>query len=259
MSGKGHVMLAHSWNGVQDMSGWWISEKLDGIRAYWDGTRLITRLGNEIAAPDSILVELPIGIALDGELFMGRKRFQDLVRGVKGDLGWEGIRYMVFDAPSELQFEERMERLGSLLHVRQKVRPVEHHLCIDNQHLLDSLDSIIANGGEGLMLREPGSLYEPGRSRSMLKAKRFLDDEAVVISYTEGKGKHKGRIGAIIVRNRHGINFSLGTGLTDKDRESPPAVGSIISYKYQELTTYGVPRFPVYIGMCIDKAITYEW
>jgi DNA ligase len=102
------------------------------------------------------------------------------------------------------------------------------------------------------MLRQPGSAYEAGRSSTLLKVKTFRDAEATVIGHQAGAGKHKGRLGALLVRLADGTEFAVGTGFTDKERGAPPPVGSIITFRYQELSNAGVPRFPSYVGVRID-------
>ena len=109
------------------------------------------------------------------------------------------------------------------------------------------LSRIESIGGEGLMLREPGSRYEVGRSTTLLKIKTFHDAEAIVIAHQDGKGRHKGRLGALVVKLADGTEFSIGTGISDKDRERPIAIGSQVTFRYQELTDGGVPRFPSFV------------
>jgi len=101
-------------------------------------------------------------------------------------------------------------------------------------------------------LRQPGSKYEFGRSETLLKVKRFLDAEARVIGYQPGKGKHSGKLGALMVELEDGTKFSLGTGFTDQQRESPPSIGSFVTFRYQELSKTGVPRFPSFLRIA-DK------
>ena len=105
------------------------------------------------------------------------------------------------------------------------------------------------------MLREPGSLYVEGRSSTILKVKSFFDAEAVVIGHTKGRGRHEGRCGALKVRGTGGAEFSIGTGLSDKQRGNPPPVGAVVSYRYQELTKAGVPRFPSFVGVRVDVEV----
>ncbi len=102
------------------------------------------------------------------------------------------------------------------------------------------------------MLRRPGSRYEVGRSATLLKAKRFLDGEAHVVGHEPGKGRHKGRVGALLVRMASGARFAVGTGLSDLERSNPPAAGTVIRFRYQELSDAGVPRFPSYLGIRAD-------
>lgn len=260
------VMLAHSWAG-EDPSGWWMSEKLDGVRAYWTGAKLMTRLGNEIHAPAWFLANLPKDTALDGELFAGRGKFQETVSTVRklmpNDREWRGIAFWIFDAPDlPGGFEQRQEALVKLMGLAP-ARPRAHgnfsglgyrilkqERCHGREHLDLYMEDVIGEGGEGVMLRASGSRYERTRSHALLKCKRMHDAEARVIGYEPGKGKHKGRVGALVCRTATGtVEFKIGTGLSDREREAPPAVGSLVTYSFQELTRDGVPRFPAFKGV----------
>jgi len=251
------ILLAESWDNETDVTGWWISEKLDGVRAYWDGKKFLSRQGNEYKAPDWFTAALPPE-PLDGELWLDRGAFQKTVSIVRRqDRGgaWEEIRYVVFDAPAQTTpFEERMDTLASMLHgVDQHISVLEQTLCQGLTQLRDKLARVEALGGEGLMLRQPGSLYHAGRSFTLLKVKTFHDAEATVLEHQAGKGRHKGRMGALLVELDNGTKFSVGTGFSDKERENPPAIGSQITFRYQELTKAGVPRFPSYVRQRTDK------
>lgn len=251
------LLLAESWDNAADLSGWWMSEKLDGVRAYWDGKQFLSRQGNVYHAPDWFVAGLPQS-PLDGELWIDRKKFQRTVsivrRQDKSDL-WKEVRYLVFDAPSAPGgFEERVRFLESMF-AKQTSRFVTlhpHDLCKDIACLRAELARIEALGGEGLMLRQPGSKYAAGRSSTLLKVKSFKDADAVVIGHQAGAGRHKGRLGALLVRLPDGTEFAVGTGFSDKERESPPAVGSTITFRYQELSEGGVPRFPSYLRVRTD-------
>ncbi len=255
------LLLAHKWANDVDLVGWWMSEKLDGVRAYWDGSGFISRLGNPFLAPDWFVEGLP-KTPLDGELWGGRKQFQKTISVVRrGDMSdaWKQVRYLVFDAPHLASpFEERLKHVEQ--HVgKNKLGFAEAHLherCSGLSHLKTELARVESLGGEGLMLRRPGSTYEVGRSSSLLKVKSFHDAEATVIAHEPGKGKHKGRVGALVVRMPNGITFNVGTGLSDAERASPPPIGAVITYRYQELTNDGVPRFPSYVGVRIDGGPT---
>jgi BRCT domain type II-containing protein len=242
--------------------GWWLSEKLDGVRAWWDGEKFWSRLGNMFYAPDWFREAMPKDHILDGELFMGRGMFQETISVVRSHLDnetadrWKDITYMVFDVPSHAKkpFEKRLEIMRDLCKDRPYTRFVEQRLVTEE----DDLDKLLAEmeemGGEGLMLRAPKSKYVGSRSNTLLKVKSFKDDEAKVIGYaTEGKGRLKGMTGSLQVVNREGKKFKVGSGLTDELRRDPPPIGSIITYRYQELTNAGKPRFPTYVGLAIDK------
>jgi DNA ligase-1 len=255
------LLLAHKWEMDIALEGWWMSEKLDGVRAFWDGTQFISRLGNVFHAPAWFIADLP-KTALDGELWGGRKTFQKTVGIVKRQDGppeWKTIRYLVFDAPKHGgTFEERLKHLEevALEGKLQYARMHPHQLCRDVAHLKEELARVEALGGEGLMLRKPGSKYKAGRSFTLLKVKTFHDAEAKVIDHVAGMGKHKGRLGALLVELEDGTRFNVGTGFSDKERENPAKIGSIITFRYQELSDGGVPRFPSYVGEAIDK--TFE-
>lgn len=252
------VLLAHRWENDVDLTGWWLSEKLDGVRAWWDGEKLLSRLGNVFLAPDSWRAPLP-STPLDGELWIGRGLFQRTVsvvrRADRAEEAWAEVRYLVFDAPAiEAPFEERQERLREMVEEAgaPHVDLVGQRRCEGLDDLRAELDRIEAAGGEGLMLRQPGSAYEAGRSTTLFKVKSFRDDEARVVGHTDGRGRHAGRVGALEVETPDGVRFKVGTGLSDAQRESPPPVGAVITYRYQELTNDGVPRFPSFVGVRID-------
>ena len=237
-------LLAHVYPDTLDPKGYWISEKLDGVRAFWTGEQLVTRTGGIIKPPSKWLRGFPKN-KLDGELTAGRERFQDtvsIVRCASQDKGWSEITFRVFDAPSDKPFEERLTDIPNTA----RIIPVKHWKCKGRKHVQDCLEKVLKQGGEGLMLRAPGSLYEYKRSKTLLKVKKFFDAEAIVLEHIPGKGKHIDRMGALKVKWSE-IEFKIGSGFTDEQRESPPNIGETITFKYQELTRAGKPRFPVFL------------
>ncbi|MDB4992718.1 MAG: ligase, partial [Myxococcaceae bacterium] len=257
------ILLAHKWENDIDLAGWWISEKLDGVRAYWDGKAFVSRLGNVYYAPDWFTDGLP-DTPLDGELWGGRKQFQktvSIVRRQDRSVHWKDIKYVVFDAPAlDAHFEDRLKFLAEhFAEAEGKKRCAyaeahPHMPCTGLEHLREELARVEGLGGEGLMLRKPKSRYEVGRSSTLLKVKTFHDAEARVLGHQAGAGRHKGRLGALLVETPEGTRFSVGTGFSDAEREDPPALGSVITYRFQELSNGGVPRFPSYVGIRDDYA-----
>jgi DNA ligase-1 len=248
------VLLAHSWDNEQDLTHWWMSEKLDGLRAFWDGKQFQSRNGNTFHAPSWVTEQLP-GIPLDGELWAGRKQFQKasgIVRSQNAGERWKLLQFVVFDAPAiNLPFEQRLKEIQRLLPKDSSgfVLPLAHEPCRGIDHLRAELSRVTGLGGEGLILRQPESLYEAGRSTTLLKVKLFHDAEAVVIQHLPGAGRHKGRLGALLVELPNGKQFSVGTGFSDAERRDPPAIGSTVTFRYQELTDGGMPRFPSFVGV----------
>lgn len=251
------ILLAERWEEDHDPTGWWLSEKLDGVRAYWNGETFLSRAGNRYHAP-TWFVEGLGDAPLDGELWLGRQRFQETVSVVRrqdeSEL-WRNVRYVVFDLPASTSpFEGRLAELADRIAAagHEFATVLEHEACRDIEHLRAQLSEIEALGGEGLMLRQPGSKYASGRSSTLLKVKSFLDAEARVLEHLPGKGRHKGRMGALRVELRDGTNFSVGSGFTDAEREAPPEIEALITFRYQELTNDGVPRFPTFVGVRDD-------
>mmetsp|Transcript_29769 Transcript_29769/g.44157 ORF Transcript_29769/g.44157 Transcript_29769/m.44157 type:complete len:696 (+) Transcript_29769:266-2353(+) len=259
------IMLAEKWKDGNDPKGMLMSEKLDGMRAWWDGHKLWSRQGNVIHAPEWWKSSLPNGFALDGELWLGRGQFQQcmsICRRQDGSDDWKKIKYLVFDAPELVDkgYEDRhqiaSDRLksttGLLSGSTQTTEGsyVEMHpyeICKSSAHLKEELEAVEELSGEGLMLRRSNSKYSNGRSKDLLKVKTASDDEGVVLKFERGKGRHTGRVGALHLQNRDGKKFKVGSGLTDEERENPPPVGSVVTYRYNDLTQGGVPRHPVFV------------
>ena len=237
----------------QQQNYYWISEKYDGIRAYWDGQQLWTRQGHKIHAPSWFIKDFPTQ-ALDGELWLARGEFERAsaiarTRRPK-DADWQQLKFMAFDLPdSKLPFEARQHELKQSVRLvgAAWLRYVEQTAIGSPAELEAAFQAIIENGGEGLMLNTPGALYQAGRDRHLVKLKPYQDDDALVLEHLAGKGKYKGMLGSILVKNRDGKIFKIGSGFDDKERQAPPAIGSIISYRYSGYTNSGKPRFAVYL------------
>lgn len=247
------LMLASRWRDELEPSAYWVSEKLDGVRAYWDGQRLRFRSGRLIVAPDWLTAGLP-AVPLDGELWLGRGRFEALSGLVRRDTVdetlWRQVRYLIFDLPFEQgSFDQRLQRLQALVAAAGVpwLRAVPQFRVADKPALAATLAAVVASGGEGLMLHRGDAHWQPGRSDALLKLTPFLDAEARVLGYLPGKGKHRGVLGALEVEAADGQRFRLGTGFSDAERRNPPPVGSLVTYRYRELTAQGLPRFPVFL------------
>jgi len=246
------ILLAHSFEDHDELDpkGWWLSEKLDGVRAYWDGQQFLSRQGNVFHAPDWFKAGLPAH-PLDGELWMGRKAFQKTISVVKR-LDWgagaKDVQYVVFDAPHlALPFEGRMAFLAGLS-LPAHVRIHQQGVCQGRQHLATELARVEALGAEGLMIRKPGSLYEAQRSHTLLKVKPFKDAEAELVGYEPGKKQHAGKVGGFVLRMPNGNQFNVNAG-TEKNRVSPPKVGSRVTYRYTELTDDGIPKCASFVAV----------
>ncbi|KAJ7472567.1 hypothetical protein FB451DRAFT_1339465 [Mycena latifolia] len=262
------LLLAKPWDvdDGPDPTGWWISEKLDGVRTFYDGKQLLSRLGNPFTPPTSFMQQFPKNITLDGELFAGRGKFSAAVSIVRtsDSANWGSIEFHVFDIPSmgSQPFESRMDKLQRLFGPRGKfkskqIKIVAQEKAHSRDHVLQELKKVETLGGEGLMLRQP-QLYEGKRSSTLLKIKTFFDAEAKVECHLPGKGRHTGTVGSLACRMESGKTFNVGSGLTDADRRNPPYIGDIVVYRFQELTKDGVPRFPTFVGVSADKVVAKD-
>lgn len=247
------LILANVYREGVPVDQYWASEKLDGVRAYWDGTRLVSRQGNLFQAPAWFIADFPEQ-PLDGELWIGRQTFAQLSaavrRSVPDEKEWRGIRYMVFDLPaSRRPFDERVTEMRALVEASPSrfLKFVEQFKVASHKELMGRLDAVIAAGGEGLMLRRGDSVPVAGRSDDLLKVKRYEDAEAVVVGYTAGRGKYAGLVGALEVETADGLRFRLGSGLTDEQRHAPPPLGSTVTFKYYGRTSHGLPRFASFL------------
>lgn len=245
----GRLELASEWKHERSPAGFAVSEKLDGVRAVWDGERMRFRSGRPLVAPDWLLAALPPE-PLDGELWLGRGRFDSLSAIVRSNLAdasnWQSVRYMLFDMPAQPgSFSERYARLQSLVAnaAQPWLQAVEQARGSDAATLERHLRELTRAGGEGLVLHRWDAPWQPGRSQAVYKFKLQPDAEATVLAHLPGTGKYASGTGALLVESAQGVRFAIGSGLSDAQRADPPAVGALVTYRYRGLTPGGVPRF----------------
>lgn len=245
------LLLAREAAADQDPAGYLVSEKFDGVRALWDGERLRFRGGGTVPAPASFLAGLPAGRPLDGELWLGRGRFDALSATVRGEQpsarDWDAVQYLVFELPGgEGGFAQRVERLRALAaqQPRRRWSVVEQQGVASAAALRERLAAVVAAGGEGLALHRADAPYETGRHGALLKLKPVRDAEALVVGHTPGRGRFAGQVGALRLRDEVGREFLVGSGLSEAQRAAPPAVGSLVTYTWRGETANGLPRFP---------------
>jgi DNA ligase-1 len=243
------VLLAQNFTEAVDPRAYLVSEKLDGVRALWDGRVLQFRSGRIIAAPDWFVAGLPAH-PLDGELWMGRRKFDRLSAAVRRqsprDDEWRQISYQVFEWPQAPgTFSERVLALQASIAQAAPgwLQLVRQERIADHRALQARLQQVVRAGGEGLMLHRADAPWQTGRTDALLKLKPQHDAEAKVIAHLPGQGKYAGMCGALLMENPDGQRFRLATGMSDAQRRSPPPVGSVVTYRYRERTPSGLPRF----------------
>lgn len=245
------LLLLKKYDPSVKVDDWLMSEKLDGVRAYWDGEQLISRSGRVFAAPKWFTEGFP-PYALDGELWTKRGDFENIVSIVNTRTpheGWHQIIYNVFEVPGAdgglMQRLGKLERYLNLNHAPY-LHIISQTVVRNVRHLQNRLDEIVASGGEGIVVRDPAATYSTGRSNQALKVKTYEDDECIVTGYTSGQGKFTGMTGALECKWK-GQVIKIGSGLKRNDRITPPFVGSEITFKYYGLTNNGKPKYPVFI------------
>lgn len=249
------LLLAQESPPDPDPAGWLVSEKFDGVRAWWDGRVLRFRSGLPVAAPAWFTERLP-AVPLDGELWLQRGRFEALsgaVRRAAPDADeWRALRYLVFEQPGGAgTFAERARRLVDITQVAAfpQLQAVPQETFAGRAALQRRLAEVLHGGGEGLVLHRADAPYVTGRSAVLLKLKPQHDAEAVVLAHEPGRGRHAGRLGALRVRGEDGKVFRIGSGLSDAQRDEPPPVGSVVSYTHRGHTESGVPRFASFLRL----------
>ena len=243
------ILLAQVYHDGIAIHDYLISEKLDGIRAVWDGKQLVSRQGHPIHAPAWFVQDFPKQ-PLDGELWMGRAQFERLSATVRrsqpDEAEWRRVTYYVFELPTASgPFAKRARQIEQLVQHRHSpyLKAIKQFRVADAASLKRTLDWVVARKGEGLMLHQADAPYLTGRSHVLLKLKPQLDAEAKVLAYVPGKGKYQGKMGALVVETAQGIRFKLGTGFKDTDRANPPPIGSQVTFTYRDVTKNGKPKF----------------
>ena len=260
-------MLAKSFdnsNGIENSKqkdnviGWYLSEKLDGLRAIYSGSDLYSRSKNKFHVPAEFMAEWP-DLVLDGELCCGRGKFKESISLVKNHNATyerylaDGLVYSVFDAPLLAgNFSERIEKLKVMLAGKKHIVVLEQTKIKNIEQVKEAFDSVLELNGEGLMLRKADDKYHYKRSATLLKVKQFHDAEAIVIAHNTGKGKNEGLCGALLCKMPSGQTFKCGSGMNTENRKNPPRLGTTITYRYFEVTGSGKPRFPTFVRIRAD-------
>lgn len=242
------MMLLESYKS-QNVQGWVMSEKLDGVRGYWNGDKLYSRQGMQLSPPSYFTQDFP-PFAIDGEIFSQRNEFEKISSIVRSqqDKGWSQLKLYVFDVPSaDGNLFERLAQLKQYLkdHPTPYIEIIEQIPIKSWQQVQEKLREVERGGGEGLVLRNPNSPYETKRSNQILKLKTAQDEECTVIAHHQGKGQFENFFGSLTCENHRG-QFKIGSGFNLNDRANPPPIGSTITYKYRGLTKSGKPKFATY-------------
>ena len=254
------LMLPQAYAEQINVSGWLMSEKFDGVRGYWNGKQMLSKNGNKFHPPAEFIRNLP-PFHLEGELWGGRGTFEQTVGIVKKQqphTGWLQIKFAIFDVPQTPGgFTERMVKAEDWF----STHPSAYAFVIpqipvqDQEAMQQELQRIEELGGEGLIVRKPDALYATGRSPEILKVKNYQDAEAAVVRHLPGQGRNVGRLGSLLVELKSGTQFKIGSGFSDAERENPPPIGAVVTFKYYGNYQSGLPKFPSFLRIRHDQEL----
>ncbi len=253
-------MLPQVYTPQTEVSGWLMSEKLDGIRGYWDGKNLLSKNGNPFSPPTAFTHNLP-PFALEGEIWAGRGQFEQTLAAVKQQQphdGWLQLQFAIFDVPEAPgSFTVRIAQAATWFaaHPSAYAFVIPQIPLRDQAQLQQELQRVENLDGEGLIVRKPEALYAAGRSTEILKVKNYQDTEARVLAHLPGKGRNTGRLGALLVALDDGIQFRIGSGFSDAERESPPPIGTLVTFKHYGKYQSGIPKFPSFLRIRKDLGL----
>ena len=243
---KPDLLLLNNYSNDINVTSWYMSEKLDGVRAYWNGDKLISRNGKVFSAPEFFTKDFP-KTKLDGELWSKRSDFSHISSIVNTKLSnerWKDLTYNVFEVPNAAgSLTERLLKVNE----SQYIRVVPQIKVKNKKHLDTFLKSIEIKGGEGVVVRNENLNYYTGRNNNALKVKSYIDEECEVIGHNKGSGKYNNMLGSLVCKMDNSKRVKIGTGFNDEQRRYPPEIGAIITFKYYGLTSKGNPRFPVFL------------
>jgi DNA ligase-1 len=249
---KPDLFLLKTYKDNQNVVGWAMSEKLDGIRGFWNGKQLISKTGKLIHTPNWFTKNYP-PFAIDGELWTKRNDFANIssiVSSKNSNQRWKNITHQIFEVPNQSGgLFERLAILQTFLDVNSNtpIKIIKQSIITNKNQLPNFLDAVVKHKGEGVVVRNPDNVYQTGRLSSALKVKKYFDTECVVLKILPGKGKYKNIMGSLLCQTKNGKQLKIGTGFKNKDRANPPDVGSKITFKYYGFTKKGNFKYPVYL------------
>lgn len=284
-------MLAESFSKIKNLPEEMACQaKLDGVRCMTyekDGNIVcVSRNNKEYSFLTTIkkesekllkALEAKIGkCGLDGELYnhsLGFDKIISIVRKTKTEeKEQELIQFWVFDinTPKKMTFKERWELLAEYLpvvdisseHHQESLLLLPYSKCknIDDFKVLHN--KYVELGYEGLIIRNANACYQNKRTKDIIKYKEFFDEEATIIGAEEGEGNESGCV-IWLLKDKEGREFKArprGTRELRKEQyqQRDTYIGKQFTYRYQEKTKDGIPRFPVGIGFATGNVRDYE-
>ena len=243
---KPELLLLNKYSKDINVTSWYMSEKLDGVRAYWDGKHLISRGGKVFQVPKFFTKDFP-NFEVDGELWTKRGDFDYISSVVRKRVypeNWGKLTYNIFEVPNA---DGNLTQRLSILKESRYLKIIKQIKVKNRQYLNKFLKELEKKGAEGVVVRDGSLPYYTGRNNNALKVKSYRDEECEVVGYNKGNGKNKSLMGSLLCRMKNSKTVKIGSGFSNKERVSPPEIGAIITFKYYGFTSKGNPRFPIYL------------
>eukprot|EP00026_Physarum_polycephalum_P001070 Phypoly_transcript_01071.p1 GENE.Phypoly_transcript_01071~~Phypoly_transcript_01071.p1 ORF type:complete len:1197 (-),score=193.28 Phypoly_transcript_01071:69-3659(-) len=257
----GEAMLAHLpdthsmvYDSLESGTNWWLGEKYDGIRCLWNPLKgvLYGRRGGLLNLQDNIenkLAQIPI--FLDGEMWNGRGMYLDTHKILFGDedpeISWLFFRIVAFDVPcnQSMTYEDRYTDLLQISSSHEFIILASRMLCTQKRELSQAMKSIIRDGGEGVILQKPGSLYTSGRSGDLMKLKATAGDSEALVICAAGR--------EFTLQLPNGISFKVTQNF---EPGYTPKLGDIVTFEHDTFSRRDVPINPKIVR--IRKDMNWE-
>ncbi|KAM3132948.1 hypothetical protein pb186bvf_014944 [Paramecium bursaria] len=254
--GPGGFTMPSLWDDQQDPTGYYMSEKIDGVRIMWTGCEMMTKTNHSVDFPTYFVEGWPTTY-LDGMLWIGRNCFSQLTNSLRkrqaDPAQWRNIKFIVFDAPMLNQpYHQRYKLVKKVLEKIKNTNLVfmPQVFCQGWDHLNIEMQYIQELQSRGIILRDPNSIYEPKKSQKFFKIRSYMEDQATVTGVPdETKSPNNPNFGEIYAKNQDGVQFKID--MTGKKKILN--IGDVIIYQFYGKNHSNRPRFPSFVKLFSNK------
>lgn len=231
-----------------------VQRKYDGIRCLAFPDSLRSRQGKEFTVPHILEQTSKLGVILDGELYDHTGDFENIVSVVKDPTkDQSNLRFVVYDIVHDGPYRERWNILNTLIENIPNIILAQTLIAHNLTDIQTLHETFVKNGYEGTIIRNFDGKYEASfRSADLIKYKDFITDEFIIVGGRSGEGKYdKCCIFECKVGDQTFDCLAPGNISEKQDalNNLNKLIGKPLTVKYQALTKYGIPRFPVGVAI----------